>query len=51
MWYVKSIDNRGETTLYEHLTQRQASDIHKNEWMDGKSVVSGKMKKSLGEAQ
>ena len=44
MWYVKSIDNQGEIKLYEHLTRQQASVIHKNEWMDGKSVTSGKMK-------
>lgn len=44
MWYVKSINNRGEKNLYEGLTQQQAAEIHKNEFMDGNTVVSGRMK-------
>lgn len=44
MWYVKSINNRGETTVYEGLTREQAADIHKDEFMNGNTVVSGKMK-------
>jgi hypothetical protein len=47
MWYVKAIDPQGETKLYEHLSKHQASLIHKQEYLDGATVVSGKMKKNF----
>jgi hypothetical protein len=43
MWYVETTNKSGQVQRYEGLTQEQAAEIHKRDYLNGLRVVSGKM--------